>query len=189
MAITFFCSESEIRIGDDDVMRLEVDYDQYEDERADHAVLSFIKREGFEQRFGCSMDAEALRLLASCIEAALAGGKQRIQIFHFDTQYEEGGNIVEVRFTIQSSSHCKTPTALIAIKKLEIGNCGQDEDEDEDEDEYEFEDEERDMSFYNFDAEEESAQALIVAARTMADGLDALLQNQLNENRRVPEGM
>ena len=83
---------------------------------------------------------------ASNIEAALAGGKQRIQIFHFDTQYEEGGNIVEVRFTIQSSSHCKTPTALIAIKKLEIGNCGQDEDEDEDE--YEFEDEERDMSFY-----------------------------------------
>ena len=94
---------------------------------------------------------------------------------------------MEVRFTIQSSSHCKTPTALIAIKKLEIGNCGQDEDEDEDE--YEFEDEERDMSFYNFDAEEKSAQALIVAARTMADGLDALLQNQLNENRRVPEGM
>lgn len=187
MAITFFCSESEIRIGDDDVMRLEVDYDPYEDERADHAVLSFIKREGFEQRFGCSMDAEALRLLASCIEAALAGGKQRIQIFHFDTQYEEDGNIVEVRFTIQSSSHCKTPTALIAIKKLEIGNCGQDEDEDEDE--YEFEDEERDMSFYNFDAEEKAAQALIVAARTMADGLDALLQNQLNENRRVPEGM
>ncbi len=187
MAITFFCSESEIRIGDEDVMRLEVDYDQYEDERADHAVLSFIKREGFEQRLGCSMDAEALRLLASCIEAALAGGKQRIQIFHFDTQYEEDGNIVEVRFTIQSSSHCKTPTALIAIKKLEIGNCGLDEDEDEDE--YEFEDEERDMSFYNFDAEEKSAQALIVAARTMADGLDALLQNQLNENRRVPEGM